>query len=110
MGAHRQPAAVVARPVHDPVPGRRADRDQSMSAPAPSFPGWVPDAVFYQVFPDRFCNGDRASDPPGTGPWGSAPTRESFFGGDLQGGLDKLDYLQDLGMNALYRNPIFKAR
>lgn len=81
-----------------------------MSAPAPSFPGWVPDAVFYQVFPDRFCNGDRASDPPGAVPWDSAPTRENFFGGDLQGVLDKLDYLQDLGINALYLNPIFKAR
>ena len=77
--------------------------------PAP-VPDWVPDAIFYQIFPDRFCNGDRSNDPSGTEPWGNAPTRENFFGGDLQGVLDKLDYLQDLGINALYLNPIFRAR
>jgi cyclomaltodextrinase len=73
-------------------------------------PDWVPDAIFYQVFPDRFCNGDRSNDPPATEPWGNAPTRENFSGGDLQGVADKLDYLQDLGVNALYLNPIFRAR
>lgn len=78
---------------------------------APSImPDWVQDAIFYQIFPDRFFNGDPSNDPPGTEPWGNPPTRENFFGGDLQGIIDKLDYLQDLGINALYLNPIFKAR
>jgi len=75
-----------------------------------SAPEWVADAVFYQIFPERFCNGDRSNDPAGTSPWGDLPTRENFFGGDLQGILDKLDYLQKLGVNALYLNPIFAAR
>lgn len=73
-------------------------------------PQWVADAVFYQIFPDRFCNGDTANDLPSTSAWGDAPTRENFFGGDLQGVLSKLDYLQDLGVNAIYLNPIFMAR
>jgi len=73
-------------------------------------PDWVPGAIFYQIFPDRFCNGDRSNDAPGTQLWGNRPTRENFFGGDLQGILDKLDYLQDLGVTALYLNPIFRAR
>jgi cyclomaltodextrinase len=73
-------------------------------------PDWVPDAIFYQIFPDRFCNGDRSNDPPDTESWGNPPTRENFFGGDLQGIFEKLDYLQNLGVNALYFNPIFRAR
>ncbi|MBC7264900.1 MAG: glycoside hydrolase family 13 protein [Chloroflexi bacterium] len=73
-------------------------------------PDWVPDAIFYQIFPDRFCNGDPSNDPPGTEPWGNLPNRDNFFGGDLAGILEKLDYLQDLGVNALYLNPIFRAR
>ena len=72
-------------------------------------PEWVQDAVFYQIFPERFRNGDRGNDPPGTGPWGGAPTRENFFGGDLRGVIEKLDYVRDLGANALYLNPIFLA-
>lgn len=72
-------------------------------------PDWVPDAVFYQIFPERFCNGDPSNDPPGTEAWGGVPTRENFFGGDLAGITQKLDYIKDLGCNALYLNPIFKA-
>jgi cyclomaltodextrinase / maltogenic alpha-amylase / neopullulanase len=75
-----------------------------------SLPLWVTDAVFYQIFPDRFCNGDETNDPPAVSAWGEAPTRENFFGGDLQGVISKLDYLQDLGVNAIYLNPIFQAR
>lgn len=77
--------------------------------PAPWIPDWVPDAVFYQIFPERFFNGDTANDPAGTQPWGGSPTRESYFGGDLAGVIDKLDYLDGLGVNALYLNPIFSA-
>lgn len=72
-------------------------------------PDWVPDAVFYQIFPERFCNGDPSNDPSGTENWGGVPMRENFFGGDLAGIIQKLDYIQDLGCNALYLNPIFKA-
>lgn len=73
-------------------------------------PEWVPEAVFYQIFPERFANGNPANDPPGTEPWGGIPTRENFFGGDLEGVIQKLDYVKDLGCNAIYLNPIFKAR
>jgi cyclomaltodextrinase / maltogenic alpha-amylase / neopullulanase len=73
-------------------------------------PDWDADAIFYQIFPERFSNGDPTNDPPATEPWGNPPTRDNFFGGDLQGILDKLDYLQGLGVNTLYLNPIFKAQ
>lgn len=72
-------------------------------------PSWVRDAVFYQIFPDRFRNGDPGNDPPGVRPWGELPTPTSFFGGDLWGILEKLDYLADLGVTALYLTPVFKA-
>ena len=73
-------------------------------------PKWVHDSVFYQIFPERFCNGDPANDPPGVVPWGSPPTFDNFMGGDLAGVLQRLDYLEDLGVSAIYFNPIFEAR
>lgn len=72
-------------------------------------PGWVKDAVFYQIFPDRFANGDPANDPAGTERWGAVPKGNNFFGGDLQGIMDRTEYLRRLGINALYLNPIFEA-
>lgn len=73
-------------------------------------PEWVKETVWYQIFPERFANGDKTNDPEGTLPWGSQlPGREDFFGGDLQGVIDNLDYLVDLGINGLYFCPIFKA-
>jgi len=72
-------------------------------------PSWVRDAVFYQIFPDRFRNGRDDNDPPGTRPWGEPPTPHSFFGGDLWGILEKIDYLEALGVTALYLTPIFRA-
>lgn len=72
-------------------------------------PEWVHNAIFYQIFPDRFCNGDSGNDPAGVLPWDSRPSRISFFGGDLLGIVGKLDYLQDLGVNTLYLTPIFEA-
>ncbi len=105
-------------------------------------PGWAKRAIWYQIFPERFCNGDPANDPtladtvgawphdqqspwqvhPWTSDWYAlqpyeATNGQGFFfnavrrryGGDLQGILDKLDYLQDLGVTALYLNPIFES-
>ncbi len=72
-------------------------------------PYWVQDAVFYQIFPDRFANGDVRNDPPNVDPWGSKPTIWNFMGGDLRGVIQRFDYLLDLGINAIYFNPIFQA-
>ena len=74
-----------------------------------SSPSWIPDAIFYQIFPDRFYNGDPSNDPPHIQPWGAAPTYTGYQGGDLRGIIQKLDYLLDLGINALYLNPIFSG-
>ena len=72
-------------------------------------PAWVQDAIFYQIFPDRFANGNPDNDPPNVMKWGSSPTSWGFQGGDLTGIVQKFDYLLDLGINAIYLNPIFKA-
>jgi cyclomaltodextrinase len=72
-------------------------------------PEWVQDSVFYQIFPDRFANGDPSNDPPNVQPWGSLPTTYGFQGGDLRGMIQRIDYLLDLGITAIYLNPIFKA-
>lgn len=72
-------------------------------------PDWVKHAVFYQIFPERFANGDPTNDPENVQPWGTPPTTTNFMGGDLQGIIDHLDYLRDLGITALYLNPIFRA-
>jgi cyclomaltodextrinase len=72
-----------------------------------SLPNWINSAVFYQIFPDRFANGNPANDPVNVRPWGSPPTLHGFQGGDLRGIQTHLDYLTDLGINAIYLNPIF---
>lgn len=101
-------------------------------------PNWAKDAVWYQIFPERFRNGDPTNDPtkldvefdaerewslsPWTSDWYKLQPWEikhderfyenvfdRRYGGDLQGVLDKLDYLKDLGVNALYFNPVFEA-
>ena len=90
-------------------------------------PEWVKDAVFYQIFPERFCNGDPSNDVR-TGEysqdghpaihmehWEDTPLPYEkgycmdFFGGDLQGIRQKIPYLKELGVTALYLNPIFVA-
>ena len=88
---------------------------------------WIDTTVFYQIFPDRFFNGDPSLTVPPDAwerrafstrqrTWGDPPLhyREAgnldFYGGDLPGIVQKLDYLRDLGITALYLNPIFSAR
>jgi glycosidase len=105
-------------------------------------PQWAKEAVWYQIFPERFRNGDPANDPtvqdmaggwpyfepeswqvlPWTSDWYKLQpwennTGKGFYwetglrryGGDLQGVIDKLDYLQELGVNAIYFNPLFES-
>lgn len=73
-------------------------------------PDWVRQTVWYQIFPERFKNGDPTNDPAGTLPWGSKrPGREDFFGGDLKGIIEELDYLKELGVNGIYLCPIFTS-
>jgi glycosidase len=107
-------------------------------APAPDPETWQTEAVWYQIFPERFRNGDPSNDPVrdslggkerapqswrvrawtsdwyardaweqarGTDFYGT--TGERRYGGDIQGIIDKLDYLRDLGVNAIYLNPVF---
>lgn len=72
-------------------------------------PDWVRDAIFYQIFPERFANGDPQLNPADTQPWGAPPTRTNFFGGDLVGVKSNLDHLKELGCDAIYFTPIFTA-
>ena len=74
-----------------------------------SAPAWVKDAVFYQIFPDRFCRSERYRAIGKFVEWGSKPTRENMFGGNLAGIVDKLEYIASLGVTALYLCPIFKS-
>ncbi|HIW32811.1 MAG TPA: glycoside hydrolase family 13 protein [Candidatus Paenibacillus intestinavium] len=72
-------------------------------------PEWVKDAVFYQIFPERFANGDPSINPENVEAWGGKPTTKNFFGGDLQGVMNHLDHITKLGINAIYFTPIFEA-
>lgn len=72
-------------------------------------PDWVKHAIFYQIFPDRFAKSDQVKKPNNLEPWESKPTNYGFKGGDLLGIAENLDYLQDLGVNAIYLNPIFQS-
>lgn len=72
-------------------------------------PEWVKDAIFYQIFPDRFAKSDKVTKPANLQPWGAEPTQNGFQGGDLIGVIEHLDYLLDLGINAIYFNPIFQS-
>ena len=72
-------------------------------------PAWVRDAVFYQVFPDRFAASERVPKPGALEPWDSPPSTHGFKGGDLLGVAERLPYLADLGVNALYLTPVFQS-
>ncbi len=92
-------------------------------------PEWVKGAVFYQIFPERFLNGDPSNDLKGFYPitprpegkawsvndsyledWDTGkPAYGNTFGGDLKGIIAKLEYLKSLGITAIYLNPVFKS-
>lgn len=91
-------------------------------APGFSTPDWAKGAVIYQIYTDRFYNGDPENDvetreyfyigdySSKVTDWNKYPAAmgvREFYGGDLQGVIDKLDYLQDLGVEVLYFNPLF---
>jgi glycosidase len=106
---------------------------QTVYAPDFKVPDWAADVVYYYIFPERFRNGDRRNDPqpgrdkyqthtvelhkswnerpfrPGSGDGSDAVFNNDFFGGDLAGIIDKLDYIKDLGANTIYMTPVFKA-
>ncbi|SEG32943.1 maltodextrin glucosidase [Vibrio hangzhouensis] len=114
-----------ARGIHSRMPGREYHFKYNRTDQPPS---WVAEQVFYQIFPDRFCNGD-SSIGVETGEyqypnrnrqsvkkqWGEPVGNHGnsgaveFYGGDLAGIESKLDYLQDLGITSLYLNPIFTS-
>jgi len=77
--------------------------------PVSSIPAWVRDAVFYQVFPDRFARSARLQPPGPLEPWGEPPTAHGFKGADLYGLAERLPELADLGITALYLNPVFAS-
>ena len=119
-----------------------AGADEVESPTGEFVPPWAKDAIWYQIFPERFRNGDSSNDPtkedldgaypdapelpwqkhPWTAEWYQRQAWEDSdkwpfhallqrrrYGGDLQGIIDKLGYLQDLGINALYLNPVFDS-
>lgn len=74
----------------------------------PVTPKWVNDTVWYQIFPDRFCNGDHSIDPDYVVSWRNSGevNNQECFGGDFAGITSKLDYLANLGINGVYLCPI----
>ncbi|TWT48597.1 glycoside hydrolase family 13 protein [Botrimarina hoheduenensis] len=124
------------------TPAAASEGTTDKLTPEQTVPSWAADAIFYQLFPERFRNGDTSNDPtreslefpgnvgedwaitPWTSDWYARADWERArgdhfyddgvfdrrYGGDLQGVLDKLDYLRDLGINAIYFNPVFYAR
>ncbi len=110
-----------------------SDQTEAISHPyiqlmQPKFqtPDWAKRAIWYQIFPERFRNGDPSNDPPGSQRWqskwyaelpGEASGAQNLnrdlsrrrFGGDIAGIQQELPYLRQLGVNAIYLNPIFEA-
>lgn len=76
-------------------------------------PSWVNNTIWYQIFPDRFCNGDSSLNPLLTKPWTSSNQSVypfDFYGGDIPGIISKLDYLHNLGITGIYLTPVCKSR
>lgn len=102
---------------------RDVNRDYDFQiVPGFKTPDWAKGAVFYQIYVDRFCNGDKKNDvltdeysylgshSHKVDDWNKLPEPMdvgNFYGGDLQGVIDKLGYLKDLGVEAIYFNPLF---
>lgn len=140
----KQSAPVTQNRISSDASTQSSDDEVSPTAPGADdlmVPDWAVGAVFYQVFPERFRNGDSSNDPtreslefpenvtdkwrisPWTGDWYARDEWERErgdnyyeqgvfdrrYGGDLQGVLDKIDYLHGLGVTALYLNPVFYA-
>ncbi len=110
---------------------------QTLYDPTFKLPAWASDIVYYYVFPERFRNGDKRNDPrpggtrpqdrfhegtvefhanwnerpyrPGTGDGSDTRHNNDFFGGDLAGLIEKLDYIRALGANTIYMTPVFQA-
>lgn len=76
-------------------------------------PQWTKGSIYYQIFPDRFFNGDTENDPLAVRPWYEEYTSNTlssyFYGGDLAGIIEKIDYLKELSVGCIYMNPIFEA-
>lgn len=74
-------------------------------------PAWVNETIWYQIFPDRFCNGTPEKNGDDITPWRNhgTVTNEEKFGGNLEGIRQRLSYLQELGITGIYLNPIMKA-
>lgn len=73
-------------------------------------PNWAKNAIVYQIFPDRFFNGNPKNSPPKIEKWENEVIKyNSFFGGDLSGIIQKLDYIKELGVNAIYLTPVFAS-
>lgn len=127
-----RPAATAPPPAHPPTPAHTAAATAvpaSAPAPAPAKfqpPEWAQHAIWYQIMLDRFRNGNPDNDPDRVRPWTSEWFTPSpwegrhgrefyesayrrYYGGDLDGLERQLPYLRDLGVNALYLTPIFKA-
>ena len=118
---------------HPPAASRIRRFRQTVFDPAFTVPAWAPDIVYYVVIPDRFRNGNPRNDPrPGVSryhqhtvekhaDWNARPFRldsgdssdshfnNDFFGGDLAGLIQQLDYIKSLGANTIYMTPVFKA-
>lgn len=75
-------------------------------------PEWAKNTVWYQIFPSRFCHSEKGPEIPDMEAWPTSNTKvknEQKFGGNLEGIIEKLDYLYDLGINGIYLNPVNHA-
>lgn len=70
-------------------------------------PDWVKKAIFYQIFPDRFYDANKQTNPPKVEKPDALPKSDSFYGGDLEGVIEKVDHITELGANSVYFTPIF---